>query len=316
MSYLIFILAVVFALNMGGSSFGAAFAPAFGGRVLSRNQSAILFLIFVLLGGVFFGRNVSGTLGHGLVSFSLYTYKTTAIILFVCSLSMIVANWMKIPQSTSLVTVAAISGVGVSLGKLNLNTLGYLIPFWLILPLLSFGITYFLTGVVYPPREKNFWIYEKFIHHERKLKLFVLLSCCYCAFSVGTNNVANVIGPLIYVSNFSITQMLFVFACFYGIGGFVFSGPLKTAGKAIVPLGLMTASIITFVAASLMIVASIFGVPQSFVMLQLGAVFAVSCKKEGHELTFSSSWARKTFVTWVINPLLTFMLSYGLVSLI
>ena len=76
--------------------------------------------------------------------------KAVAVIFFSAGLSMFVSNMMKIPQSTSLVAVAAIAGVGVYYGQLNIRTLYYLIPFWILLPILSFFLTHWITGFVYP----------------------------------------------------------------------------------------------------------------------------------------------------------------------
>jgi len=141
---------------------------------------------------------------------------------------------------------------------------------------------------------------------------FVIFASCYNAFSVGTNNVANVVGPLIGSGDIPILPVLFICACFFGSGSFMFSGPLKTAGDKIVPLGLLTASVISLISGSLMIVASSLGIPQSFVMLKMGAIFAISSLKDGHEATFANPLTKKTLYTWTINPIITFLVSWGL----
>ena len=129
---------------------------------------------------------------------------------------------------------------------------------------------------------------------------------------MGTNNVANIVGPFLALGKFSLSPILFIFAFFYGLGAFVFRGSIKTAGNKIVPLGLLTASIISVISGTLMIIASMFGIPQSFVMLKMGAIFAVSSLKDGTESTFNNPITQKTLYTWIINPIVTFFLSYGL----
>ncbi len=297
---------------MGGASFAAAFATSYGGRILSKRTAGVLFIVFVILGSVMLGKNVAITLGRNIVPSELITQKAIIIIFFTAGLSMFVANMMHIPQSTSLVTVAAIAGVGACFRQVNLNTLYYLIPFWIFLPVLSYFLTHYLTGFIYPPKKQNYWVYERFINHQEKLKKFVIAANCYNAFSVGTNNVANVVGPLIALGKFAFSPAFFIFACFYGLGAFVFRGSLKTAGDRIVPLGLLTASVISVISGTLMLVASMLGIPQSFVMLKMGAIFAVSSLKDGHESTFSNPLTQKTLYTWIINPTITFFMSYGL----
>jgi len=316
MIFLILILAVFFAMNMGGASFAASFAASYGGKMVSKSKAGLLFLIFVVFGAIVFGKNVSITLGQNIIPADLMSPKAIVIIFFSAGLSMFISNMMKIPQSTSLVTVASIAGVGAYFNLVNLKTIYFLLPFWIVLPILSFIITYRVAGYIYPPRNENFWFYERFINHQGKLKKFVLFASCYNAFSVGTNNVANVVGPLIASMDAPAMANLFLFAIFYGIGAFVFQGPLKTAGNKIVPLGLSTAAIISLVSGTLMIIASIFGVPQSFVMLQMGAIFAISSLKHGKLATFNHPLTRKTLYTWTINPIITFFLSYAMAWLL
>lgn len=313
MVFLIIFLAVFFAVNMGGASFAASFAAPYGGRLIEKQKAAVLFILFVILGSVLLGKPVSMTLGRELIRPDLIGPQAIVIIFFSAGLSMFVSNMMKIPQSTSLVTVAAIAGVAAYYRQLNLKTLYYLLPFWILLPVLSYFLTHVITGYIYPPRKGNFRIYERFINHQDKLKVFVIVTSCYNAFAVGTNNVANVAGPLMGPAGmFTLRDLLIFFAFIYGAGAFVFAGPIKTAGHKIVPLGLLTASIISLVSGTLMVFASVFGVPQSFVMLKMGAIFAVSSLKDGRGSTFNKPLTKRTLYTWTINPVITFFISLGL----
>lgn len=316
MIFLIGVLAVFFAMNMGGANFAASFAAPYGGKMISRGRAQLLFTVFVILGAVSLGDNVSVTLGKHIVPAAFVTEKAMAVIFLTAGLSMFISNLMHIPQSTSLVTVAAIAGVGTYFKHISVKTILYMLPFWIFLPVLSYFLTHSITGYIYPPRKRNFWIYERFINHQDKLVKFVIVASCYNAFAVGTNNVANVVGPIIASGKLTFAPVLFVFACMFGVGAGVFSGPIKMAGEKIVPLGLLTASVISFISGSLMIIASVLGIPQSFVMLKMGAIFAISSLKDGHQTTFANPLTRKTLYSWTINPALTFFLSWGLSFLI
>jgi len=312
MIFLITILAVFFAMNMGGASFAASFAASFGGGVISKKRAGTYFIIFVVLGALLLGKNVSLTLGSAIIPQDLMSQKALVIIFLCAGISMFAANVMKIPQSTSLVTVAAVAGIGANVQNIDLKVINCLAIFWIILPIISYVATYYLAGYVYPPRKKNFWIYERFINHKAKLSAFVILSSCYNALSVGSNNVANVAGPIAVLDKMGLFQVLFIFAIFYGAGAFVFSGSLKTVSNKIVPLGLLTASIISLISGTLMLVASVFGIPQSFVMLQMGAIFAIASLKHGQGATFKNPLTRQIMYTWTINPIITFLASWGL----
>lgn len=317
MTILIIVLALFFAVNMGGASFAASFAAPYGGKLIGRFKAGFLFIGFVVLGSFLLGKNVSMTLGQELMPQQLISSKAIIIIFFSAGLSMFISNLMQIPQSTSLVTVAAIAGVGAYYRQFNLNTLIYLIPFWILLPVFSYFLTHKIAGLIYPPRRQNFWVYERFVNHQEKLKAFVILMSCYSAFAVGTNNVANVVGPLMgLVETLTLNNLLILFAFIYGVGAFIFTEPIKTAGQKIIPLGLLTASIISMVSGTLMLVASAFGIPQSFVMLKMGAIFAVSSLKDGERSTFQKPLTKRILYTWTINPIVTFFVSLGLSYLI
>jgi sulfate permease len=238
--------------------------------------------------------------------------ETALIILVSATISLFIANIFHVPQSTSLVTVGAILGIGLYFGGIYIKTFLYLIPFWILLPVAGYGLTYFLGKQVYPPRKGNFWIYEKLVNQRDRLRAFVIIASCYNAFSVGTNNVANVVGPLTGADIISNISGLALIAPIFGVGSLVFSGPLKTTSEKIVPLGLLTATIISLVTGTLMIVASLLGVPQSFVMIKVASVFAISGLKNGHKLTFANPITRKTYITWIVTPIIAVIISYVL----
>lgn len=308
------VLVALFALNMGGSNFGASFAAAQGGRILSRKKAQVLFIIFVLLGAVFLGRPVSETLGNRIIPAEVIKFDTVLIILISATVSLFIANLLHVPQSTSLVTVASILGVGLYFRDVYTKTFLYLIPFWVGLPLIAYILTYFLGKLVYPPANKNFWIYEKLVNHRHRLKTFVIIASCYNAFSVGTNNVANAVGPLFGADIIGKTLGLVLIAPVFGLGSLIFHGPLKTASEKIVPLGLFSATIVCLVTGTLMIIASIFGVPQSFVMIKLASLFAISGLKNGHKITFANPVTQKTYLSWIITPILAVVISFLLTA--
>jgi sulfate permease len=138
----------------------------------------------------------------------------------------------------------------------------------------------------------------------------VIAASCYNAFSVGTNNVANAVGPLSGAGIIGETVGLLLIAPIFGLGSFLFSEPLKTVSERIVPLGLLTAPIVCLVTGTLMIGASLFGVPQSFVMIKLTSVFAISGLKNGHKLTFLNPVTKKTYLTWLTTPTIAVIISY------
>lgn len=97
---LIFLIAVVifFAMNMGASGIAPSFAAAYGGKLIKKKNALILFSIFVILGALTFGRNVTITLGKQLLPPGLINFDAALIILGAATLSLFVANILRIPN--------------------------------------------------------------------------------------------------------------------------------------------------------------------------------------------------------------------------
>lgn len=96
-----FLLAMLFAVTMGGSGTAPAFSAAYGANVIKRSMIPGLFGIMVLAGALLAGKLVSLTLGNGLLEQSFFTPINTSIILLSVGLSLLVANLLGVPQSTS-----------------------------------------------------------------------------------------------------------------------------------------------------------------------------------------------------------------------
>ena len=190
------LISLFLAINMGSSGFSISFAPSYGCGIIKKNWAILLFTFFVILGALFIGTRVVETLNTKLLS-EIDNKNSGIIILSVASVTMLAANLLKIPQSTSFIIVGAFSGSGLFYHKLNLFKLGEIIFFAVIFCVLSFFATYFVTKKIYPPTNKNFRFYEKITSNQSLLKKIIIFSNIYAAFAVGSNNVANVIAPLI-----------------------------------------------------------------------------------------------------------------------
>lgn len=311
-------LVVFFAMNMGASGVAPSFAALYGGRLVKKKKIIILFSIFVVLGAIVLGRNVSLTLGKNLLPKEFLNLNTVLVIVFSATLSLFLANILRIPQSTSQVTVGAITGAGLYFRHFYFKTLLFkIIPMWIILPLLAYIFTFLLYRIIYPPKHANLYIYEKLFAHEKKLKITAILVSCYVAFAIGSNNVANAVGPLSGAGIIGIIPGLIMIAPIFGLGaGLMGKGPLDTAGKEIVPLGIFSSTIVSFVTATLLIFASLLGIPQSLVQLNMCSIFAVSSLKNGHKSTLDLHITQKTFIVWAITPVFSVAISYLLLFII
>lgn len=308
---LIILISMFLAVNMGASGFSISFAPSYACNLLSRRKAVIFYSIFVLLGAVLIGKNVVTTLTDKLVV-SFINQLSGLIILIAASLTLFTANILKIPQSTSFVMVGAFTGSGIYYGRTNLFKLGEIFFVAIIFSIAAFFLTYFLCKVFYPPGKNNFRIYEIVMLNQNKLKNFILFTDCYSAFAVGTNNVPNVVAPLLISgSKLSPLLLLLLYGPIFGFGGLLFGkGNIHTISKDIIPLGEISSGIVSLVTSSFVIIASLLGLPTPYVQFATFSIIGISVVKDGLRITSEKFVVKKILFVWIILPIVTAILSY------
>ncbi|NJN26412.1 MAG: inorganic phosphate transporter [Cyclobacteriaceae bacterium] len=327
-----FLLAMFLAINMGASGTAPAFSAAYGANVLSRTLIPGLFGIMVLAGALIAGKEVSLTLGKGLLDQIFFTPLITSIILGSIGISLLIANLIGVPQSTSQATVLSISGAASALDGLSTRKLFYeIIPSWIILPIISFVIMLVLSKWVFPLlKNKVFTDNYSHLKQNKGLKAVLILSSLYVAFSIGANNVANAAAPIAsltaneigqdVIQNFLpiiILSVLIVAPCF-AIGSSLLGHKVtKKTGKEIVIVSPFYATIIAMITASLLLLASITkGIPTSLVQLNGAAFVALSISKKGYKRTFSNQTVKRFFTVWAIAPIFAYICTFVLVILL
>lgn len=325
------LVAMFLGINMGGSGTAPSFATAYGSGILRRTFIPGLFGICVLLGALLAGKNTAITLGKGILPAVSLDYTLTTIILFSVALSLLFANLLGVPQSTSQSTVAALVAPAHYVGQLNTHKIFYeIIPTWIILPLVSFAIMYFIARTI----NRRFDLkYPGYFATDKRQNIFrwvVIVTSCYVAFSIGSNNVANAAGPITSMitnelhinptsGNFLLIMILstLIIAPAFAIGSSIFGHRLMVrTGTEIMEIGKVEASMIQFVTASLLLAASVTkGIPTSLVQLNTFAILALSIAKFGWKVTFSKKAVKQFWLIWLIAPLIAFIFSYLLTSL-
>lgn len=305
-----------FAMNMGASGIAPTFSAVYGSKLVNKRIAVLLFTIFVVLGAFTLGTKVAKTLGGGILPKEFINADVALIIMASATLSLFLANLLAIPESTSMVTVGAITGAALYFRSIQAEIFLWMVPMWLIFPAISYLLTFCLYKIIYPPRPGNLWLYQKVFSHEKKLKILAIIVSCYGAFAVGTNNVANAIGPLSVSGVLDARAALFLITPLFGLGAFLFGRRnIETFGKEVVPLGLITSNIVCLVTGSLLVLASSLGAPFPYVQLNALSVFAISCVKNGHRFTLSHHITRRTIMVWTLTPLLAVCVAYLLLSI-
>ena len=295
-----------FALNMGGSGLAPAFGAALGARAIAMWLAVLLFAGFVTAGAILLGPAVAKTLASGMVPAASFDSTATLVVLGASNVALLIANLAAIPQSTSWVTVAAIAALGVHNGHLATHTLTHrLLPAWILLPLVGFAITAGTMRALYPLHGRGrFDLHAWLRRRAGVMRGLALASSCYVALAIGANNVANAVGPLSAAGVFSVSTGMLVIAPVFGLGAALLGGPARTIARDVVPLGLFAATLCNVVVASLLIVASYMGLPQSLVQLNAAAVLGVALVKEGTGGMLDGRGTRRMLRLWVMTPIL------------
>jgi len=325
-----FLAAMFLAINMGASGTAPSFSAAYGAGLIRRERIAGVFGIFVLAGALIAGKKVAMTISRGILPEDVMGLTLTTIVLVSVALSLLTANLLRVPQSTSQATIAALVGPAVYYDVLKAHRLLFeVIPTWLLLPVASFFLTLAIGKLLYTPLNKRLTNGLSRIAVHPFIKIAVLAASCYVAFAIGSNNVANAAGPIIAMALKTIgtaseatALLIMIFAtlliapCF-AIGSSLMGGRvLETTGREIVEFGPLGAVLVAVVTATLLLVASVSrGIPTSLVQMNTAAIMALGVTKEGWRFVASRTSVRKLLVVWIVAPLMALGISFGLTAL-
>jgi sulfate permease len=325
-----FIIAMFLAITMGGSGTGPSFSAAYGANVLRKSLIPGLFGIMVFLGAIIAGKGTATTVGKGLLAPEMMSYTLVSIILMSVAISLLIANLAGVPQSTSQSTVLSVSAAAMYFNVFNSSKLFFeIIPTWLILPVVSYFLSYAIGRYIYRPMRRRGLTMPRAQNENMKpvWSMLLVMMSCYVAFSIGSNNVANAAGPIASMTanelkmslddNFTLIMILctlLVAPCF-GIGSSIFGHKIvKNTGQEIVLFGKFEAVIIAFVSASLLLLASVArGIPTSLVQLNVAAILGIGVAKLGTKNIFYKTEVKKFFVMWLIAPVIAFILTILLI---
>ncbi len=317
--------------SLGANDASNVFGTAVGTKMIRFRTAAIYCSIFIILGAVISGAGASHTLGKlGAVN----ALGGAFIVAFAAALSVYFMTLARFPVSTSQAIVGAIIGWNFFSGALtDLNSLTKIVSTWILCPVLSAVIAIFFYKLIV------------FIIHSFKIHMFrqdrytrngLLLAGIFGSYSLGANNIANVMGVFIPVSPFSDISVLGLFTlsaaqqlfCFGGvaiaIGVLTYSKRvMATVGSGIMDLSPVAAlvavwshSIVLFLFSSQSLEAFLLSrglpaiplVPVSSSQAIVGAVIGMGLLKGGKSI----NWRMVGGISsgWVITPVISALICF------
>lgn len=314
--FIAIIIACFFAMNIGASGTAAAMGAAYGAGAIKRRIMAVFLVgIVAMLGALLGGGEVTKTISSGIIPEEVMTISLTIVVIASAGLTLYVSNKMGIPLSTSEVTVGSLVGVGLVYQKLYVWQICNILIIWITLPFIAYFIAKFIG-------KKVAWLEKQFLNRhmnkslvKRILVVMLIFFGCYEAFAAGMNNVANAIGPLISAKVITEQNGLLLGAVFMCIGAILLGGPvLETNGKKITKLSLLQGSTVSFTSGSLVIIASLLGIPVPLTQTTTMSIIGVGASHEPIHI-WRQQVVKRIILVWILSPITALITSFTLVHL-
>jgi PiT family inorganic phosphate transporter len=281
------VVSIFVGFNIGGSSTGIAWGPAVGAGLIRKTTAAAVMTVFVFLGGWTVGRNVMDTLSGDIITTAIPLEAGVAVLFFI-GLGILLANVFGVPVPTSMTTVGSIAGLGLATGTLDFETIGWIVSWWIVTPIIGFWVGAFIGRYLYPELNRRFEIVStqgtllsvsrsgplprlslgpNTTPRELASTLLVVLIGLYMSFSAGASNVPNAVAPLVSSGALEPNTAIAIATVAIGIGGFTIARrTMESVGTELSDIPLLAALIVMTTASTVTTILSWMGVPISLVM--------------------------------------------------
>ena len=316
--------------SLGANDAANVFGTAVGSKMIRFRTAALVSSIFVIIGATIGGAGAAGTLGE---LGQIHQIAGAFAVALSAALAVFFMTKAKVPVSTSQAIVGGIIGWNIFSGNsTDAAVISKIVSTWLLCPLLAafFAFTlYFIAQLFISKRKINI------IKLDSRTRLLLLAAGAFGSYSLGANNIANVMGVFIpsnpfkeiHLASFIISPTIILF--FIGgiaisVGIFTYSKRVMlTVGKDLFKLSPIAAfiavlshSLVLFIfssqALSLFLnkigLPSIPLVPVSSSQAIVGAVIGIGLAKGGGNFKFLT--LGKICLGWVITPLLAAFITF------
>lgn len=323
--------------SLGANDTGNIFGAAVETRMLKFKTAALIAAIFITLGAVFEGSGPSGTLGR-LGSVDALGGAFTVSLAAALTITLIVR--IGIPVSTSQTIVGAIIGWNLFSGRLtDYRSLITIASSWVMAFVLSGSIAALLFHIAKPIVNRS---KAHLLEQDVFVRYALVVVGAFGAYSLGANNIANVVGVFVPVSPFKdldlggfisisgVQQLYLLGSLSIVVGIYTYSHKvMRTVGKDLFHLSPITAlialsaeAIVLFLFASRGLYNLLLSlglptiplVPVSSTQVIVGAVVGIGLSKGGKNIRYNI--LARISIAWVTAPVLAALVSFTLLFII
>jgi PiT family inorganic phosphate transporter len=235
---------------------------------------------------------------------------------FCCALAagitMTILTLLAIPASASQAIIGAIIGVGIISGSADFSKLYKIVSCWVFTPICGIAAGYLLHRALGSLIDKAV---KSLTSRDLLYSAGIIIAGCYGAYTLGSNNVANVTG--VYVGSGTMTPDTAALVGGLSIAAGVLTYSKKvmmTLGKGIVPLDPFSALVVVLAEALTLHFFTQIGVPVSSSQAAVGAVLGVGLV--GDVQTVSFKMLAKIGIGWIMTPVSGGVFAYFLMELL
>lgn len=234
------IISSFMAFNIAGNDVSDSVSTSVGSGSLKMKSALILGAIFMFLGAIYLGGNVSRTIGNGIIGSDVLTSAGALIIVLSAAIWITFTLISRIPISGSDAVVSSVFGFGLAAAGpsyINFDVMGFIVLSWILSPLIGLSAGFILYYIL----DKGFIRKIKSIgKRDRMEKIFSYLqigSGAFTALNVGAIDIAASAGVLLYAFGTVTTDIKLIGAIAMVIGILLVGGRVtSTIGKRITEL--------------------------------------------------------------------------------
>jgi len=294
--------------GLGANDSANIFGTGVATGTVKYRTAILLTSVFVLLGSVLEGPKCMATVSD----LSLLIPLDAFFCCLASAITLTILTYFAIPASSSQAVIGAILAAGIISGTADFTRLFKIVSCWVFTPISGIILGYFLHRILGYFLDKTV---KSVPHRNLVYYIGIIVVGCYGAYSLGSNNVANVTG--VYVGSGILSAEM---ASLIG-GVSIVSGVLTyskkvmmTVGKGIVPLDPFSALVVVLTNASTLHIFTQIGVPISSSQAVVGAVVGVGMV--GNLRTVSPKMLARITVGWVMTPIGAGLIAWCLIKVL
>lgn len=318
MVFIFILIALFLAMNVGANNSVAEMGAAYGKRCRTRRETWILLSVFIILGAIITGLPVLKTLGEGLVPAKIFKTRFYIIltVMVVAAFFDLIANEVRIVIPNSYAIVSSIATVGFYYKMLSVSTAAAILKWWIFSPLAAFVAALSVGKIIRIKFLRSFCEQADVSSGRRILNAALTFSGCYAAFAAAANGAAKAFAPIVAAGMVDNRWGILLGGIGIAAGTLIFGrAALKKDSKEKVELGFIKGITIEIICATVLLLASIKGIPLSVSVTVTSSLIGLGCADSGFFKSAKRHHLIKTLFIWLLVPFLSAVLTYSLLRI-